>query len=108
MVRISFRCSNPECGHVSTLEKTEGLPTVPGQHSGDVDVRYALSSDHSTLICFYFPQSRELNWGSARQAVDNDLDFDLLEHTNDEVLEIFQRQSRHDACECPKGHGYQA
>ena len=88
-----FRCSNPECGHVSTLEKTEGLPIIPGQHNGDVDVRYALSGDHNTLICFYFPVSRELNWGNAREAVDNDLDFDLLELTNDKVLEIFRRDN---------------
>lgn len=48
------------CGDISTLDMSQSYPEKDGQYSGDVDCKYALTKDHSTLICFYYPKDRPI------------------------------------------------
>ncbi|CAI7490036.1 CFC_collapsed_G0057450.mRNA.1.CDS.1 [Saccharomyces cerevisiae] len=52
-----------------------------GQYLGDVDCKYALTKDHSTLICFYYPKDRQLNL--ALNAMDEDIDLTLRNKPNE-------------------------
>ena len=87
-----FECSN--CHNTTTQEKTESFPLVEGQESGDVDVNYALSKDHHTLICYYFPKGRRLNWNLALKAIDHDVDSNLTLLSNNRILDIFERDNK--------------
>lgn len=82
-----------QCGISSNVEKCESFPQETGQHMGDVDVKYALSKDHSTLVCLYYPRGRQLNWNLALESVDRDLDAAVREKSNEEVLRIFQESN---------------
>lgn len=82
-------CDN--CGNVSNVEKCESFPHEVGLHSGDVDVKYALSKDHSTLICYYYPSNKIFNWNLAMDAVEGDVDGTLKNANNEKVLETFDR-----------------
>ncbi|CCD22338.1 putative proline--tRNA ligase AIM10 NDAI_0A01800 [Naumovozyma dairenensis CBS 421] len=85
-----YTCSS--CSNVSTMEKCESFPQSDkeGQYDKDVSVRYGLSRDHSTLICYYFPQNRELNWNLARKAIDYDIDMFLSDTPNDKIVKIYK------------------
>lgn len=80
-----------ECGNVSNVEKCESFPTEVGLHDGDVDVKYALSKDHSTLICYYYPSNRQFSWNLAMASVDGDVDVTLKDQNNEKVLKAFKR-----------------
>lgn len=86
-----FSCDS--CGTTSTLEKCDSLPTEAGNHSGDVDVRYGLSEDHATLICFYFPAGRTFNWNLAQKVLDNDVDVTLRDTSNEKILEMYENEN---------------
>lgn len=79
------------CNETSNVEKCESFPEEVGLHNGDVNVQYALSKDHNTLICFYYPKGRQFNWNMAISTVDGDVDVDLKYVGNDNVLRAFQR-----------------
>lgn len=79
------------CHETSNIEKCESFPDEVGLHNGDVSVQYALSKDHSTLLCFYYPVNRQFNWNMAVAAVDGDVDAELKHAGNDAVLQAFQR-----------------
>ncbi|CCK72213.1 putative proline--tRNA ligase AIM10 KNAG_0J01320 [Huiozyma naganishii CBS 8797] len=89
-----FSCSH--CKNVFNEEMAESSPLEEGAMSGDVNVKYALTADHSTLICFYFPADRQINWNNAVKAVDGDVDKKLRDYSNARVLEIFQERSNED------------
>ncbi|CAL9729943.1 hypothetical protein MOUN0_I02762 [Monosporozyma unispora] len=86
-----FECS--DCHNTTTQEKTESLPQKEGQEFGNVDVKYGLSKDHNTLICYYFPEGRQLNWNLAVKAMDRDIDSNLKLLSNDKILDIFQKEN---------------
>lgn len=79
------------CNETSNVEKCESFPEEVGLHNGDVSVQYALSKDHNTLICFYYPKDRQFNWNMAVSTVDGDVDVELKYAGNDSVLQAFQR-----------------
>lgn len=79
------------CNETSNVEKCESFPEEVGLHNGDVSVQYALSKDHNTLMCFYYPKDRQFNWNMAISTVDGDVDFELKYVGNDNVLQAFQR-----------------
>ncbi|GAV52123.1 hypothetical protein ZYGR_0AG01140 [Zygosaccharomyces rouxii] len=80
-----------QCGNVSNVEKCESFPDEVGLHSGDANVKYALSKDHSTLICYYYPSTRQFSWNLAMDAVDGDVDVTLKSESNANVLKAFER-----------------
>lgn len=82
-----FSCSN--CDNVVTEEKSESFPVEDGNHAGDVDVTYALSKDHTTLVCYYYPKGRGLNMGLALKSVDNDIDTSIRHLNNSKIIELF-------------------
>ncbi|GMM56867.1 putative proline--tRNA ligase [Maudiozyma humilis] len=86
-------CDHGSCGHVATNEKAVSFPRQEAQAQGDVAVKYALSEDHATLVCFYYPDSRQLNWNLAKSAMEGDLDSALRERTNEQVLAQFQQEN---------------
>ncbi|GCF00477.1 hypothetical protein ZYGM_003249 [Zygosaccharomyces mellis] len=79
------------CGNVSNVEKCESFPEEVGLHSGDVSVKYALSKDHNTLVCFYYPSNRQLSWNLAMDSVEGDVDVALKNESNETVLKTFER-----------------
>lgn len=88
---ILLTCNN--CGESSNIEKCESFPEEEGMYIGDVTVKYALTKDHTTLICLYFPTDRQLSWSLAMEAMDHDLDLELKNKSNDEVLTLFQEEN---------------
>ncbi|CAR26144.1 hypothetical protein ZYGR_0E01270 [Zygosaccharomyces rouxii] len=80
-----------QCGDVSNVEKCESFPDEVGLHSGDVNVKYALSKDHSTLICYYYPSTRQFSWNLAMDAMEGDVDVNLKNESNEKVLKVFER-----------------
>ena len=88
-----FTCNKDKCNHVATDEKAISYPKEEGDFTGDVDVKYGLSEDHSTLICYYFPKGRQLNWNLAKAAVDSDIDSKLRDVPNEQVIEFFQNEN---------------
>ncbi|CAI4551906.1 ALI_collapsed_G0016690.mRNA.1.CDS.1 [Saccharomyces cerevisiae] len=81
------------CGDISTLDMSQSYPEKDGQYSGDVDCKYALTKDHSTLICFYYPKDRQLNWNLALNAMDKDIDLTLRNKPNDHVLQVYEKDN---------------
>lgn len=86
-----YKCSN--CHTITTQEMTESFPKTEGQCSGDVDVKYALSEDHSMLICYYFAKGHQLNWNLAKKAMDNDIDVKFKEVANEKILDTFRKEN---------------
>lgn len=84
-------CNN--CGESSNVEKCESFPEEEGMYLGDVSVRYALTKDHATLICFYFPSNRQLSWSLAMESMDHDVDSKLKSKSNDEVMTLFEKKN---------------
>lgn len=52
-----FTCS--ECGNASNIERTLSYPQEEQQHDR-VSVEYYVTNDEKTLVCAYYPASREL------------------------------------------------
>ncbi|QLG71411.1 hypothetical protein HG535_0B04530 [Zygotorulaspora mrakii] len=86
-----LKCSN--CGAISNVEKAESYPIKEGEYFGDVSVKYSLSADRKTLLCFYYPRNRELNWNLALEAVDHDMDSVFNMKRNEEILQIFKQEN---------------
>lgn len=86
-----FECSN--CHNTTTQEKTESFPLIEGQEFDDIDVRYALSNDHNSLICYYYPKNRQLNWNLALKVMDHDVDSNLKLLPNNKILDIFKNEN---------------
>lgn len=84
-----FECSN--CHNTTTQEKTESLPQQEGHEFGNVEVKYGLSKDHNTLICYYFPEGRQLNLNLAMKVMDHDIDPNFKFLSNSKILDIFQK-----------------
>lgn len=81
------------CGVSSNVEKCESFPQENGTHTGEVSVKYALNKDHDTLICFYYPVGRQLNWNLALEAAEHDLDGSMKDQSNEELLKVFQESN---------------
>ncbi|CAI4060443.1 hypothetical protein SKDZ_05G1650 [Saccharomyces kudriavzevii ZP591] len=81
------------CGDVSTLDMSQSYPEKDGRYMGDVSYKYALTKDHSTLICFYYPKDRQLNWNLALNVMEKDIDPTLRNKPNDHVLEVYQNDN---------------
>lgn len=81
------------CGEISNIERAESFPDEEESYTGNVSVKYGLSKDHNTLICYYYPANRELNWNLAAEAVDQDLDKDYKEKDNKNVLRTFEEEN---------------
>lgn len=81
------------CGTSSNIEKCESFPQEGNTHMGEVDVKYALNKAHDTLICFYYPKDRQLNWNLATEAAEHDVDGSMRDKSEDEVLKIFQESN---------------
>ncbi|EJS43981.1 YER087W [Saccharomyces arboricola H-6] len=79
-----------DCGDISTLDMSQSYPEKDGQYLGDVDCKYALTKNHSTLLCFYYPKDRHLNWNLALKVMDQDIDLTLRDKPNDHVLKVYQ------------------
>ena len=86
-------CDHNGCGHIATSEKAVSFPREEAQWEGDVAVKYGLSEDHSTLVCMYYPQGRQLNWNLAKAAMEGDIDGALRDTSNESVLELFQSEN---------------
>ncbi|QLQ79193.1 hypothetical protein HG537_0B05400 [Torulaspora globosa] len=84
-------CNN--CGTSSNIEKCESFPQEMNTHLGDVNVKYTLNKAHDTLICFYYPKDRQLNWNLAMEAAEHDVDGSMRYMGEDEVLKIFQESN---------------
>lgn len=82
-----------DCGDISTLDMSQSFPAKDGQYLGDVDCKYALTKDHSTLVCLYYPKNRQLNWNLALNIMDKDIDLTLRDKPNDRVLEVYQNDN---------------
>ncbi|CAI4061269.1 hypothetical protein SUVZ_05G1660 [Saccharomyces uvarum] len=82
-----------DCGDISTLDMSQSFPAKDGQYLGDVDCKYALTKDHSTLVCLYYPKNRQLNWNLALNIMDKDIDLTLRDKPNDHVLEVYQNDN---------------
>ncbi|QLL31679.1 hypothetical protein HG536_0B05440 [Torulaspora globosa] len=83
------------CGTSSNIEKCESFPQEGNTHMGEVNVKYALNKARDTLICFYYPKDRSLNWNLAIEAAGHDVDGSMRDKREDEVLKIF-RESNED------------
>ena len=86
-----FRCKS--CNDTFNSEKCESLPNEAGQFTGDVDVKYGLTEDHSTLLFFYYPKGRTFNWNLAMVSMEDDIDVKLKNYSNEKILEIFQTEN---------------
>ncbi|SCU96246.1 LANO_0E12948g1_1 [Lachancea nothofagi CBS 11611] len=89
-----FKCGS--CDHVSNVEKANSYPQKFNDYEGDVNVRYALTIDHDTLICLYYPKDRSLNWNLVLAAIENDVDTSLAGMSNEEVLGLFNAGKNED------------
>jgi len=86
-------CNNDSCKHVATDEKALSYPVEEGQFTGDVCVKYGLSEDHTTLVCYYYPKGRQINWNLAKLSVDDDIDSSLRDCSNQEITDLFQKEN---------------
>lgn len=79
-----FECS--ECRNVLNIEKTLSYPELEQQHDA-VSVSYHTTFDKNTLICAYYPQSRDFVPEFLKEEIpDVDLSGSLLQK---EILDIF-------------------
>lgn len=80
-----YTCS--ECGNTLNVEKTLSYPLEEQQHN-DVSVRYFMTTDQETLVCAYYPASRNIQPLFVKNEIpDLDLSETLLE---DEILSLFE------------------
>ncbi|KAK6200205.1 prolyl-tRNA synthetase, cytoplasmic [Scheffersomyces amazonensis] len=81
-----FECNH--CHSTSNIEKTLSY-AKPINQFHPVDVKYFRTTDHSTLVCAYYPRGRVLDTNFIKNEVDIDLDSDISE---EELLEDFSDQ----------------
>lgn len=80
-----YTCS--ECGNTLNVEKTLSYPLEEQQHN-DVSVRYFTTTDQKTLVCAYYPASRNIQPLFVKNEIpDLDLSGALLEA---EILNLFK------------------
>ncbi|GBL48352.1 proline-tRNA_ligase [Candidozyma auris] len=80
-----FACT--ECGNTSNVEKTLSFPQEEEQHD-DVKVKYYTTNDENTLVCAYYPGSRQIVPSFLSEEIpDIDLSGRLRE---DQVLDLFK------------------
>lgn len=75
------------CGASLNVEKTLSYPAEESEASGPVAVRYFTTADQSTLVCAYYPGTRELQPTFLKEEVP-DLDL-ALPLSQDELLALF-------------------
>ncbi|GEQ66814.1 hypothetical protein JCM33374_g477 [Metschnikowia sp. JCM 33374] len=80
-----FTCSN--CGESSNIERTLSFPAEEEQHS-DVSVSYYTTHDTSTLVCAYYPSSRDHQANFLKEEIP---DIDLSgKYTQEQILDLFR------------------
>ncbi|SCU79586.1 LAFA_0B04148g1_1 [Lachancea sp. 'fantastica'] len=91
---VVLECDN--CKNVSNVEKCVSYPHETNTYTGDVSVRYALSSARNTLICLYYPSNKTLNWNLVLAAMEKDVDSSLADASNETVLQLFHADKNED------------
>lgn len=83
---LLFTCDG--CNFVSNQEKTLSFPEHTNEIIENVDVKYFITKDKSTVVCCYYPSNRIIEPNFVKNEIS---DIDLLETDQDKIINDFTK-----------------